>query len=136
MARPVAPKPPAGPVEIALERMAPQARAAAKAAALSMVSRPQAWTTEDGITILIEQGPFLLENDLVGVIVSATGPGGQLPLDNPYLFANPPVKVSDETDRIEEGKRVENFREDLTEALKAIVSDAVRTVAKARGWRP
>lgn len=71
--------------------------------------------------------------------VRAEKDGESLPLDNPYRFINPPIKVPDGTWRKEwvtggEVIDVENEHEDIEEALRTMVYDAVVRVARSRGW--
>lgn len=65
--------------------------------------------------------------------VAATG--ALLPMDNPYRFVNPPVKVPNGTWRIEtDGAEIENTEENVREAMKRMILDAVLLRARQLGW--
>lgn len=78
--------------------------------------------TKDGVTIDVHDVRF--GNPFLVVEVSAHDANGDLPVSNPYMFANPPVLVPDGS----------FFRRDEREALKQIVYDAVVGWARSNGW--
>lgn len=127
-----APKPPAGPVERALGAAAPNRRAHLKAMALVVAAEklPRTFAYGD-LEITIVEGPTMAAEGLLRVSVSATRAGVPVHVDNPYLFLNPPVTVPDGTWRSEGDQDFTNFREDATEALKAIIGQAVASVGGA-----
>ena len=65
--------------------------------------------------------------------VAATGE--LLPMDNPYRFVNPPVKVPNGTWRVlADSTEVENTEENVRSAMKRIVLDAILLRARQLGW--
>jgi hypothetical protein len=102
----------------------PELHASLKASRLAKVKLTDpAWLTAEGIEIeILERGIVTIAgNDLLRVVVSASYRGRPVPVDNPYLWANPPA--------------VHNGDADPLEVLRAIVSDAVELIARRRGWR-
>lgn len=131
-----------GPVERELARVTDRrARGRLKAQRLveasPSLSRPFQY---QGVQITILDGPKLA-GDLVAVTVSARQGRTLLPVDNPYLFVNPPILVPDGTYRevvdpaTEQVYQVPNHKENLTAALQAMIGDAVLATARRRGWR-
>lgn len=58
----------------------------------------------------------------------------EVPVDNPFIFRNPPIMVPDGTYReeVEDGETVRkaNFKEDAQAAIKSIIADTLRIVIK------
>jgi hypothetical protein len=73
----------------------------------------------------IADGPQLVVSKIECV------PAPPVPLDPPYVFVNPPLKVRDGTMRDEKARltgapvSVANFREDATAALRQMIADTV-----------
>jgi hypothetical protein len=136
MARVYAPAPAPGPIETSLAGKTSTQRATMKATAIRSAKGAGYSYTLDGITITLTGAPVLVANGTgVSLTLSATSPTGPLPLDNPYIFINPPVKVPNGTWRVVNGVDRENYKEDIVEALQRMVLDAVLLFARQRGWQ-
>lgn len=75
------------------------------------------------------------ETNRLKVIVKAKKDGVELFVDNPLYFLNPPIMVPDGTKRTEideHGNLIEldNFKEDLDEALQEMIAECLRVTAK------
>jgi hypothetical protein len=70
----------------------------------------------------------VMNGNLVAVL-SATRSGVPVPLDNPFVFVNPPIMIPDtsnpEVEYDIEGRRTRGFSESPLQALRQIVVDAV-----------
>jgi hypothetical protein len=135
-----------GPISAHLATLPASARARAKADAMSKLTLnlPHTFTAQIDtdarrnqplritVTRLARTGD-VLELELAAE-TNAGGGFQAVKLDNPYLFVNPPIFVPDGTTSTEiiRGREVQvpNLREDLAEALRTIVVDAIRTTAK------
>jgi len=102
------------------------------------------WTV-DGVDFHLTRKPVLDAFDRLEVWVEAfesAPPKNPLPLDNPYLFVNPPILVPDGTfhDEIDPDTNlvypVANFTEGADLSFQTMVSEAVFSVARRRGWTP
>lgn len=81
--------------------------------------------TDRGVTIMITDGPRMYGADLLVSLEATTADGlVHLPVDNPYIFRNPPCHVLG-SDGIE--------IEDLDAAFRLFLTDAVLGVAKRHG---
>lgn len=93
---------------------------------------------KDDLEVEIVEGPDLVDG-LVRVVIRASKGGKELPVDNPYFFANPPVLVHDgtfeETTDPVTGRsvRVPNLKEDPEAAFEEAVASAALAVARMRG---
>lgn len=121
--RVIAPKPADGPIVRELAKALPRERARLRALALAKVA--PAFVLRDGLQITLLRPPLVLPNGALQVWVSAMRDGVAVPVDNPYLFVNPPVLVPDGSWRVEAGREVENFREDAGEAFRVMLAEAV-----------
>ncbi len=94
-------------------------RAEAKARRHAVHPHPKQFTRR-GVTITLVDGPTMNGTDVM-VSVQATTADGLvvLPVDNPYLFRNPPLN--------------HNGQEDVGAAFQEILVDAVLHVAAQRG---
>lgn len=75
------------------------------------------------------------EIGLLKVIVRAKKNGQYVFVDNPFYFVNPPILVPDGTkktivNRVGQVVQVDNFKEDLVEALKEIVAQTLKLTVK------
>jgi hypothetical protein len=136
-------KPAPGPIEVSLGAMLPTAVLATKSERHATLNLGvKGWTTSEGVAIALAKPPrFDADRNWLEVELTAVNQGGApLPLDNPYHFVNPPLKVPDGTWRKEtlptgEEIAVMNTVEDVSAAFQAMVSDAVLHVARANGWK-
>ena len=131
------PEPLPGPISSAIGLVSDTSiKAEMKARALAELSKVEPWT-EQGVTFSITSGPSYNPNrNIVEVVVYAERDGIPLPLDNPYQFYNPPLKVHDGTyHKNIELNDVPNFAEDVLSSLHAIVVDSVLQVAYNKGWK-
>ena len=140
------PKPDPGPFEISVSAVAEADRPALKAQIHATENAAVTkWTTADGVTISIVSGPrYDADRRFVEVEIAAVdAKGNQLLVDNPYQFANPPLKVPDGTYRkipsFVTGAPdlvVANTREDVQAAFQIMVTQAVMYVAAANSGKP
>lgn len=121
-------KPERGPIEREVLRLSRSQRARYKARVLRD-ARPSRAFSYNGIDIRITRAPRVNEKGQFEVWLEASRDGVPLPVDNPYLFVNPPTKVPDGTWRREEidgeERDVRNMREDAAEAFRQMVGQAV-----------
>lgn len=117
-----------GKLEKLLEGKDFKARCKLKAQAYANVFKDSLEFTVEGVDFLVAF-PRVVEKEVEGqqvtvfvLEVAARDSAGDLPLDNPYEWVNPPIK--------------HDGSEDLAGAMKQAVADAVFTVARQRGWRP
>ncbi len=110
-----------------IKNMTPEERNLAKIAAFTKIRTPVKYAYE-GIDIKITS--LSMENSLLKVMVSAQKNGKEIKLDLPFYYQNPPILVSIGTKRtaVEYGEEVElnNYREDIPEALRRIVGETVK----------
>lgn len=127
--REYAPKPEPRPIESAIKSRSRSERAGYKARQLRQANGSRREFSYNGIDITITAGPDV-QNGVLVVEIQASRDGTPLPVDNPYLFVNPPTKVPDgtwrrETDDLGEERDVPNMREDPGEAFRQIVGQSV-----------
>lgn len=146
--------PPPGPIETELRAIA-DLRERFRVKALRLKERIDALTypvtyTLDGYRVVVGTAPVLRaktlpDNSVVwGIIfrqVTARIVGGAfLPVDDAYVFVNPPVKVFNGTFRqvTVAGRIIDqpNFAEDLLAALQRMLLDAVLYYARKQGVLP
>jgi len=136
-------KPAAGAIETALSRLDVRERSIARALHFRNAAET-IWKGEksfdlDGVRVEFTAPPKMDGNRVTFYVRAFIG-RRELPVDNPYIFVNPPTMVPDGTWRKEPAERgeerdVQNFRESPDEALKAVLMDAVRGKARKLGWR-
>lgn len=131
-----APKPSPGPIEQSLTGKAYSERAVIKTSAIRNVIKVAGYSfLLDGIAVTVLEVPTIASGGLgISFVFSATKDGQPLPMDNPYLFINPPIKTFDGTWRIEDAKEVRNYSEDVLASAKRIVVDAIVLRARQLGW--
>ena len=86
---------------------------------------------DGGLSVTVES--VAESDDTLIVVLSATVDGVTVPVDNPFVFVNPPVLVPDPAgDVIRSGPHGEQtgYVEAPGRALAAVVVDAVRTVLR------
>lgn len=116
-----------GLVGRALARFAndPRARGNAKALALAEAAKTlRAFAYKDLLIFVLEPPsvvPMANGHIALSVVVGATRNGIAVPVDNPYLFVNPPTLVPSQA-------APDEMVEDLEEAFRQMVGDAVRIV--------
>lgn len=123
-----APKPERGPIEREVLRRSRSTRARYKAQQVRQANRSRRQFSYNDIDIEITRGPEVVDG-VLRVELRASRDGKPLPVDNPYLFVNPPTKVPDGTWRKEtvDGKErdIPNMREDPGEAFRVMIGQAV-----------
>lgn len=143
------PKPGPGIHEQVINRLQDREGAKYKARVLAGTSLPITPFTHAGVTVKVRPNAYWYDEDkgLLSVIVEhATTSDGiiVLPINNPYQFVNPPLKIGDGTFRKEPHPLkaadsslpdidVENMVENASLAFQRIVCEAVADVAKQRG---
>lgn len=108
-----------GDVSRAIEGKSASERALLRADAYATASLPASFE-HDGLSITVVEGP-VREGAVLRVTLAASQDGKELPLNNPFLFVNPPVMVR-ESDP-ETGETV--LREDLAAAWRVMIGEAV-----------
>ena len=135
MARVYAPEPQPGPIELSLAGKTSAERASIKASALSTAKGTGYTFTLDGILVTLTAPPTITAGGKgVSFTLSASKAGVPLPLENPYVFVNPPVKVHNDTWRVVDGNDYKNYAEDVVAALQRMILDAVLLIARRKGW--
>jgi hypothetical protein len=148
------PQPKPGPVGKAVAGKSSSEQARIRAQSLAQVKSGSYTFVRDGITITASGWKYISpeegggESGLFQVVIAASDDNGPLPVDNPYLFVNPPYTVRDGTwhkekvtERDEDDNPVlvdsdvPNVREDLIAAAEEMVFDTVIEVAKRAGWQ-
>ncbi|MCC6381815.1 MAG: hypothetical protein IT304_04860 [Dehalococcoidia bacterium] len=132
--REYAPKPAEGTLERALAARPRGERPRLKAEALATANAGLRSFAYGDIAIEVTRGPEVTPDGLLAVWVQASRGGLPIPVDNPYLFRNPPILASNGTWRREvdaEGSEIDrpNVEENLAGAFREIVGLAVATVA-------
>lgn len=131
--------PPApGPIETSLAGRTRLQRMLLRAQAHQNLPMAGAQFVLDGIQIQLtgDMRPFA-DGRGIELDLRARDANGELPVDNPYRFLNPPVKVGNGTWRVlPDSTEVENTEENPREALKRIIVDAVKLRARQLGWTP
>lgn len=129
------------PLRDSVEHLPPRARAAEKARAFVRELHNGHTFERDGRTFVVEEWRFDPRAEVLEAVVASDG----LAIANPLRFFNPPILVPDETTSrvalVRGGFReVSNFKEDIEEAAKVIVSGAaiasdrlVREAAESKG---
>ena len=108
----------------------PAARARTKAQAFVNLGAVQ--FERDGFRVRLLAAPEVRRGLLV-VRVAATHNGARVPGDGVLVFSNPPIMVPDgtwhkTTNQFGDAVEVQNFREDVGQALEIIICDALRTL--------
>jgi hypothetical protein len=141
VARTYADPPPPGPIELSLVGKTPLERMIIRAQELNKL-QPGASFILDGIEVQL-LAPIRMNDEGTGVQfrlrARVVTTGVFLPMDNPYRFLNPPVKIPNGTWRkvaTDIGEvELENMEENPMAAMKRIVLDAVLTRARQLGWQ-
>lgn len=89
----------------------------------------------DDLTIEILSGELDENKGMVSFTIRVLRDGNELAVSNPFIFHNPPTMVPDGTKKtriMKDGTEilVDNFKEDLPEALRQIIVEAVRVSTK------
>lgn len=128
MPRTQAPKPPDGPIAEKLKGKSAKQKARLKALEFSKLPRQHSFVRGDFIIQISGLSSF---EGSISMNVQATKNGQNVLLSNPFIFHNPPILVPDGTYRMKmfddkEGQ-VDNFKEDIQEALYQMVHEAIKT---------
>lgn len=144
MARRYAPRPAPGPIERALVKLPEGERAAYKAQLVSGLKVGSYTFTREGVTITASN--WRAEGPRFQVTIAANDDRGAIPVDNPYVFLNPPVKIPLGTwskvlvqpDPEVPGQMMDvpNYIEDPLAAIEIELVRVVIRQAKRVGWRP
>lgn len=116
-----------GPLEQRVGNTRPELRKILKAGLLVQAANTMALEfTVDGVTVTLRERPSVNKSGQLEMwILSAVRDGVALPLGNPYLFVNPPLKLHDGTFHQEAGEDIPNWAEDAGASLQRIVVDVV-----------
>lgn len=133
MAKELRDKPAKGKLEKEVEKLSGRDKERKKAELLRD-HKPEDSFNYKGVDITITSPPVVV-GDRLEVSVSATRNGKVIPIDNPLIFINPPIKVPDGTVHIEQNIdgvdiEVDNYKEDPQEALKEIVYQVIQLQEK------
>ncbi len=125
MARAIAPKPPKGPIEIAIDNAIGDGKRMVRFNAAFQAAQDITSFSRGDMVITVIAGP-----ERVGAIgmrfqVTAAKAGITQDIDQWREIHNPPNKVSANTWHLEDGEEVENFREASQEAVESVLLDSV-----------